>query len=390
MDRSVANRLSPTTAFLTDPAAQSLCKALERAGHQALFVGGCVRNAVLDAPASDVDIATDALPQQVMRLAANGGYRAVPTGIDHGTVTVIVNDTPFEVTTFRKDVATDGRRAVIAFSRNVAEDARRRDFTMNALYADRHGDILDPLGGLPDAQARRVRFIEDAATRIREDYLRILRFFRFHAYYSDPDIGWDADALAGIAETVEGLDTLSAERVGAEMLKLLAAPDPIQAVSVMARTGVLARILPGADTTLLGPVVHVQALAHLPPDAITRLAALGGEDVGMRLRLSRQDQKLRDSIRDLSGSALPLAALGQEGGVAAATGAHVLRSAVQNQMVSPGDLAKIGAGAQAKFPLSAKDLPHLTGPDLGARLKALRGQWLASDLTMDKDALLQA
>ena len=199
---------------------------LEQDGAQALFVGGCVRNTLLGAPVADIDIATDALPERVMDLSAKAGLKAVPTGIDHGTVTVVSEGVPHEITTFRRDVETDGRRAVVVFSKDVAEDAARRDFTMNALYATPDGEIVDPLNGLPDLEARRVRFIGTASHRIQEDHLRSLRFFRFHAWYGDPAGGMDAEALAAIAENLEGLSVLSRERIGAEMLKLLSAQIP--------------------------------------------------------------------------------------------------------------------------------------------------------------------
>jgi poly(A) polymerase len=182
-----------TGDWLAQPGTQALCGALEAAGYRALFVGGCVRNALLGVSVADVDIATDARPETVTRLAEAAGLRVVPTGIEHGTVTVIAGGVPHEVTTFRRDVETDGRRAVVAFAQDVAEDAARRDFTMNALYADLRGNVIDPLSGLPDLVARRLRFVGDAHQRIREDYLRILRFFRFHAHYGDPDQGMDAE-----------------------------------------------------------------------------------------------------------------------------------------------------------------------------------------------------
>ncbi|WP_415405147.1 CCA tRNA nucleotidyltransferase [Tateyamaria sp. SN3-11] len=386
MDRAAPQTLDPGTPFLVDPKAQALCQTLEAAGHVALFVGGCVRNAVLGAPASDIDISTDALPDAVMRIAQAAGYRAVPTGIDHGTVTVVIDGAAFEVTTFRRDVATDGRRAVVAFSTDVREDALRRDFTMNALYADRHGVILDPLGGLPDARAGHVRFIEDAVQRIREDYLRTLRFFRFHAYYGDDS--WDADALAGIAANLDGLETLSAERVGAEMIKLLAAADPAPAVGVMEQTGVLVRVLPGAVTTFLAPVIHLEGLVGTAPDPLTRLAALGGEDVGNRLRLSRKDQKTLDSMRELSTSPWGAKSVGHVGGKRAGIGAILLRAAMANSPLDRQVVDDVTTGAKAIFPIAAKDFPDLSGPDLGARLNALKVAWLASDLTMTKNDLL--
>ena len=386
MDRQPAFRLDPNTGFLADPKGQSVCRTLDDAGHQAYFVGGCVRNAIMGVAASDVDIATDATPEDVMRIAQEAGLRAVPTGIDHGTVTIVIDGTPFEVTTFRRDVATDGRRAVVAFSTSIDADARRRDFTMNALYADRHGWVHDPVAGLADAQARRVRFIDDPVQRIREDYLRILRFFRFGAWYADPGHGWDAEALAAIADTLDGLSTLSAERVGAEMLKLLGAPDPAPAIAVMARTGVLAALLPGADDRLLGPVVHLGG--SVPLDPITRLAALGGQDVAERLRLSRKQDKQLEATLTLAGTTRGLRALGHIGGTEAAQGAAILRAAISGTPLPDGWKDDISEGAQATFPVSAADLPDLQGPALGTRLKALKQDWLASDLSLTKAALL--
>jgi poly(A) polymerase len=388
MDRQTADTLNPDTPFLNDRVAQSLCAALESADHIALFVGGCVRNAVMGMPAADVDIATDAKPKEVSQLAVDAGFRAIPTGIDHGTVTVVRGQCTYEVTTFRRDVATDGRRAVVDFSRDVADDARRRDFTMNALYADRHGKIIDPLGGLEDARARRVRFIEDAGQRIREDYLRTLRFFRFHAQYAPADGGWDADALAGIAANLDGLETLSAERVGSEMIKLLAAPDPLGAVAVMEQTGVLARVLPGATTIFLGPLVHLECETGALIDPIARLAALGGQDVDARLRLSRKDRKQLDAIRTHSTSALGAKAIGYLAGENAGRGALLLRAAMANEPISAIVLEKAALGARADFPVKAGDLPDLKGVRLGKQLAELKNQWLDADLSLDKNQLL--
>ncbi len=256
----------PTLAgapWLDDPATRAVCRALTGSGHQALFVGGCVRNALLGRPVADIDIATDATPEEVMALAGAAGLHPVPTGIAHGTVTVVAEGRPFEVTTFRRDVETFGRRAVVAYTRDIAEDAARRDFTMNALYAGPDGTVVDPLGGLPDLLARRVRFVGDPAARIAEDYLRILRFFRIHAWYGDPASGLDADGLAACAAAQAGLARLSRERVGAETAKLLAAADPAPAVAAMAAAGILARVLPGADATPLAALVHLERRGRL-------------------------------------------------------------------------------------------------------------------------------
>jgi tRNA nucleotidyltransferase/poly(A) polymerase len=390
MDGQDALRLSADTPFLADPAGQALCALLEDAGHQALFVGGCVRNAVMGIAASDVDISTSAVPQAVMECAAAAGLHAIPTGIDHGTVTVVVQGTPFEVTTFRRDVATDGRRAVVVFSDNIAEDAARRDFTMNALYANRHGVVFDPLGGLPDACARRVRFIQDPAERIREDYLRILRFFRFNAFYGAQEEGWDAAALAAISANIAGIETLSAERIGTEMLKLLSAPNPVPALCIMQQTGVLHSVLPGADTTFIGPMVHLEETVKSPINPVARLAALGGVDADVRLRLSRRDQKQRRAIAEHCMSMLNPKALGYLLGAKAGLAAVLLRAAMSSQPL-PSDVVQfINDGAQAIFPVAASDLPGLSGPALGQRLAKLKTAWLASDLTKSKSDLLGA
>jgi poly(A) polymerase len=265
--------LPDDTPFLVDSAARAVCDLITNAEFRVYFVGGCVRNAVLGEAQSDIDLSTNALPQQVLDLAKDAGVKAVPTGIDHGTVTLVVDETPFEVTTFRRDIETDGRRAVVAFSDKIEEDALRRDFTMNALYATPEGEIVDPLGGIPDAMARRVVFIQDARARIREDYLRSLRFFRFWAWYGDKSLGFDPETLSAIGDTLHGLETLSAERIGAELLKLLAAPDPAQAVATMAQLGIFTRLLPIQDTAGLfrlwslkgGPKRLRTRCAGLPP-----------------------------------------------------------------------------------------------------------------------------
>lgn len=212
-------RIAPP--WLDAPAPRAVTAALNAAGWRAYYVGGCVRDAALGRTAADIDVATDARPEAVMAAARAAGLKAVPTGIGHGTVTLVHDGAPVEVTTFRRDVETDGRRAVVAFTDDLVEDARRRDFTMNALYATPEGEVVDPLGGLPDLRAGRLRFVGAPADRIAEDALRILRFFRFHAWYGDPRAGLDAEALAACAEAADKVDRLSRERVGAETARLL-------------------------------------------------------------------------------------------------------------------------------------------------------------------------
>lgn len=362
--------------------------ALTARGHQALFVGGCVRNALLAAPVSDLDISISARPEVTTELAEAAGLKAVPTGFEHGTVTVVADGQGFEVTTFRRDVETDGRHAQVVFSERVEEDAARRDFTMNALYADRTGQVIDPLGGLPDLQARRLRFIGDAGQRIAEDYLRILRFFRFHAWYADPELGIDADGLAACAAGAEGLDCLAAERVGQEMRKLLAAPDPAPSLAAMDHSGVLARILPGADSKSVAPLVAFETDNNQSPDPIRRLAALGGEDAAQRFRLSKIEQRHLSQLQDALRQDKSLGEMAQDFGAERAWDLALTRAAMIGQPVAPDTETRIARAASAKFPVKAADLKGYSGKAIGTRLRQLRSAWIASDFTLDKSALL--
>ncbi|MEM6305651.1 MAG: CCA tRNA nucleotidyltransferase [Pseudomonadota bacterium] len=389
MDRTADILIPPETSWLADPDSQAVCAVLTRAGFRALFVGGCVRNALLGRADSDIDIATDALPEKVMDLAAAAGLKAVPTGIDHGTVTVVAGGKPFEITTFRRDVETDGRRAVVAFSTDIAEDARRRDFTMNALYATPDGRVVDPLGGLPDLHARRIRFIENADARIKEDYLRTLRFFRFFAWYGDAQAGFDAEALDAITQNLRGLETLSAERVGAEMRKFLAAPDPAFALAGMRQTGALGVILPGADDRLVGLVVDFEERLGLHPDWQTRLLALGGQDVVRRLRLSRAEAKalqtLMDALEQMTSAEEVAYRHGQDAGVSLL----LMRAALAEAPPDADALDGLRRAAEAIFPVKAADLmPVFEGPALGAQLATLERAWIASRFTASKEDLL--
>jgi len=283
--------------WMTDPKTRAVLEAL---GPDARFVGGAVRNALLRCEVSDVDIATPLLPEEVTRRLTAAGLGAVPTGIAHGTVTAISGATPYEVTTLRRDVATDGRRAVVAFTTDWREDAQRRDFTMNALYASAEGEVIDLVGGVADLEAGRVRFVGDAATRIREDYLRILRLFRFHAWYGKGEI--DGAALRAAAAEKAGLAQLSGERVQKELLRLLEAENPAPVLRMMAAAGILPELLPGAlSIARLEKLAAIDAEAFFKPDPVLRLAALLPDDpvlaeaTAKRLRLSNADaQRLVD------------------------------------------------------------------------------------------------
>lgn len=364
---------------------------LSDAGHQALLVGGCVRNALLGAPVADIDISTDALPDRVIELAKKAGLKAIPTGKDHGTITVVADGIPHEITTFRKDVETDGRRAVVSFSDRVEDDAHRRDFTMNALYAKADGTVVDPLGGLSDLKARRFVFIDDAEMRIREDYLRILRFFRFNAWYGDPEMGWDSEALAAIATHSSGIETLSKERIGSEMTKLLAAPDPAPAVAAMRQATVLTEIILGADDKALAPLVHFEQQAGAASDPIRRLAAIGGNNVPEALRLSKKKAATLELLRELTGNPMSIAEIAYRQNEDIALSVVLLRSALFEQPLPTGFQQDIDLGVSAEFPIKPADLmPAFQGKDLGDQLRKLEDLWIASGFSMDKDALLQS
>lgn len=283
-------------AWLNEADTKAVMEALVANGGTARFVGGCVRNALLGEPVSDIDIATTETPESAKALLEAKGVKVVPTGIDHGTITAVTPTRHFEITTLRVDVATDGRRADVAFTGDWLEDAKRRDFTMNALYCDADGTIHDPLGGRDDLKARRVRFIGDPHERIREDYLRILRFFRFHAFYGKGEP--DAAGLRACAEERDGLKQLSGERVRDELLKIASADEAGAAFRQMAAAGILAVVLPEASRLdRFEKYVEIESQQlFAPADPILRLGAMldldaaGVASLAQRLRLSNKDR----------------------------------------------------------------------------------------------------
>src|SRR5262245_32610499 len=275
--------------WLREAPLRGILTALERDGEEARVVGGAVRNALLGEPHGDIDIATTALPHEVMRRVATAGFKAVPTGIEHGTVTVIAASQPYEVTTLREDVETFGRHAKVAFGRDWRRDAERRDFTINALFASRDGTIHDYVGGLADIAARRVRFIGDPAQRIAEDYLRILRFFRFHAAYGEG--APDPEGVAACIDGRAGLDRLSRDRIRMEVLKLLVARHAVPALAVMTEAGLLEQVLGGVPLLAsFANMIKLEAVLALSPDAVRRLGALS-------VSVVEDAERLRERLR---------------------------------------------------------------------------------------------
>ena len=379
--------------WLEASATRAVMAALEAAGGPgcARFVGGCVRNSLLGQPVDDVDIATLLTPDRTMAALKAAGLRAVPTGVEHGTVTGVSERRPYEITTLRRDVETDGRRAVVAFTQDWADDAARRDFRLNALYADAEGQVFDPTGGgMDDAAAGRIVFVGQAETRIREDYLRILRFFRFYAWYGRG--APDAAGLAACAALKAGMAQLSFERVSKELLKLLAAPDPRPAVRAMDETGVLAQVLPQVQ-----PRGLFQALCDVTEDPVLRLSALLPADAGAAaaaaaaLRLSNAD---RDRLIAAVAEG-PVVAPDMAPAQARAALYRLGRVAFEDRLAraeaaggGDGDALRALAAdwAPPRPPVNGRDLARLgvpPGPETGRLLKAFEDGWIADDFPAD-------
>lgn len=401
-------------AWFRDPALQRILTLLNEDGGEARVAGGAVRNALMGLPVADVDIATTLAPETVIERAKAAGIKSVPTGIEHGTVTLVLDGHGFEVTTLRRDVETDGRRAKVAFGTDWKEDADRRDLTINALYADRHGEVIDLIGGLADIESRTVRFIGDAATRIAEDYLRILRFFRFFAYYGSGRP--DAEGLKACARARDALATLSAERIWAELKKLLAAPDPARALLWMRQAGVLSAILPESEKwgidAVHGLVATEKALGW-SPDHILRLAAIVPPDAGRlenlakRLRLAnaeaaRLDLWARtpsppDEVTDVGFDRL-LYRHGREGTVMRVKLALAsARTAAEGDPLAMRKSARLSVlldraerYRKPSFPLTGADVLAAgvePGKKVGEILKSLENLWVERNFSLDRAAL---
>ncbi|GGB34800.1 poly(A) polymerase [Roseibium aquae] len=410
VDPSSAPRLS-NAPWLSAPGIQAVFRAVESLGEDIRAVGGAVRNTILECPVADIDLATTARPEAVLAAAEAAGLRSIPTGLDHGTVTIIADGAPYEVTTLRQDVETFGRQAKVVFGRDWRADALRRDFSMNALYADRAGTIHDPLNGLPDCLARRVRFIGDPATRIREDYLRILRFFRIHAAYGKG--AFDNDGLLACIRQRDGLRQLSAERIGMEMKRLVAAPGAAEALAVMEDAGLLEITTAGVSR-----IADFRALRSLDQEAPeTRHATLGfavlsgfvDEDldrIADRFRLSNAERnRMHGALRAAalmpqtpSGDVPIKTALYRVGREAAIEGVLAAWARARAKGAPP-DVdedfrAVLHAGRTLPipdFPLKGRDFIEFglaPGPELGRAMKALEAFWIDSGFDIGRDELL--
>ena len=397
------------------PELKTVLALLNDDGGETRIAGGAVRNSLMGLPTADVDLATSLKPEAVMARAQAAGLKAIPTGIEHGTVTLVVNGRPFEVTTLRRDVTTDGRHAEVAFTDDWQEDASRRDLTINGLYADAKGEVIDLVEGLADIETRTVRFIGDAETRIREDYLRILRYFRFFAFYGSGRP--DAAALRAMAREKDGLKRLSAERVWSELKKLLSAKDPGRALLWMRTTGILTMVLPESEKwgidEIPGLIVAERAFGWAT-DPLLRLAAMVPPDperlaaMAERLRLSKQEAAF--FAEWAAAPAIPgtLAATAfrrmlYRSGKAGIVVRLRLALAIARQKAETDAtlLAEVGrlkglleiaeTWARPAFPLNGSDVLALgvePGPRVGTLLKAIEDRWVDDDFAADRETLL--
>lgn len=408
-------RMTIDQPWLQAAPVQKVLALLNTGGGQARVSGGAVRNALLDQPVGDVDIATALLPDEVIQRAEENGVRAVPTGYEHGTVTLVVDGQAFEVTTLRADVETDGRHAVVRFGTDWTEDARRRDLTMNALYCEADGTVFDPLDGRADVEARRVRFIGDARSRIREDRLRILRFFRFFAWYGA--FRPDADGLRACVKEKNGLRNLSAERIWQELIKLLAAPDPSRALLWMRQTGVLSVVLEESEQWGIDgihPLIQCEQENGWESDAMLRLMAIIPPMPARVSSLSKRlkvPNRVRDRLTAWASCRLP-----DEDENPDADGRIFLqwaywqdRQAIIDRLhlaiaKSPDDvvadtarrrmrdrLSAIQNWERPVFPVRGADLIAAgmePGPKISERMQILERAWVKSHFTLQRDALL--
>lgn len=396
------------------PALKRIFALLNADGGEVRIVGGAVRNALMDLPVVDVDMATTLTPDVVVERAKAAGIKSVPTGIEHGTVTLVIDGEGFEVTTLRRDVETNGRHAQVAFGTDWQTDAERRDLTINALYANEKGEIIDLINGLPDVESRTVRFIGDAAMRIAEDYLRILRFFRFFAHYGSGRP--DADGLRASARAKDKLGTLSAERVWSETKKLLSARDPSRALLWMRQSGVLSEILPETEKwgidAIHGLVATEQALGWAA-DPMLRLAAIVPADrerlaaLATRLRLSKAEAGYLANwssapVIDPEMKETALDRLLYRQGVEGVKTRLKLALASARADLSAGDtamqkvarlstlLTRAEKFKKPGFPLSGADVMAAgveAGPKVGEVLKSLEEKWIDVNFSLDRAAL---
>jgi poly(A) polymerase len=377
------------TKWLRNPSAQKLSKLYKSFGYQVLFVGGCVRNTILKMPVTDIDLATDAQPEEIIKIAKENNIRFVPTGLAHGTITLIIDNKNYQITTFRTDFDHDGRYAKVEFTESLLLDASRRDLTINALYCNHVGEVIDPLNGLDDIKKQKIKFIGNPNERIKEDNLRILRFFRFQAIYGNKNLEIDSIALEACHNHKSKLAALSKERITSELRKILSAPNPLEVIIKMNETGVLNELFQNVSIDSLEAYLKTEEKFKININWLGRLLSLQVTQEEESLKLTRCEFKFLKQTKSAIENQIHVLEFSYYNGVENGKIYSILQNFRHNIILSKNLLNQINSLATKKFPITAKDLmPEIRGKKLGEALRSLEDRWIKSNFTLSKKELL--
>ena len=377
------------TKWLRNPSAQKLSKLYKNFGYQVLFVGGCVRNTILKMPVTDIDLATDAQPEEIIKIAKENNIRFVPTGLAHGTITLIIDNKNYQITTFRTDFDHDGRYAKVEFTESLLLDASRRDLTINALYCNHVGEVIDPLNGLDDIKKQKIKFIGNPNERIKEDNLRILRFFRFQAIYGNKNLEIDSIALEACHNHKSKLAALSKERITSELRKILSAPNPLEVIIKMNETGVLNELFQNVSIDSLEAYLKTEEKFKININWLGRLLSLQVTQEEESLKLTRCEFKFLKQTKSAIENQIHVLEFSYYNGVENGKIYSILQNFRHNIILSKNLLNQINSLATKKFPITAKDLmPEISGKKLGEALRSLEDRWIKSNFTLSKKELL--
>ena len=377
------------TKWLRNPSAQKLSKLYKNFGYQVLFVGGCVRNTILKMPVTDIDLATDAQPEEIIKIAKENNIRFVPTGLAHGTITLIIDNKNYQITTFRTDFDHDGRYAKVEFTESLLLDASRRDLTINALYCNHVGEVIDPLNGLDDIKKQKIKFIGNPNERIKEDNLRILRFFRFQAIYGNKNLEIDSIALEACHNHKSKLAALSKERITSELRKILSAPNPLEVIIKMNETGVLNELFQNVSIDSLEAYLKTEEKFKININWLGRLLSLQVTQEEESLKLTRCEFKFLKQTKSAIENQIHVLEFSYYNGVENGKIYSILQNFRHNIILSKNLLNQINSLATKKFPITAKDLmPEIRGKKLGEALRSLEDRWIKSNFTLSKKELL--
>lgn len=377
------------TKWLRNPSAQKLSKLYKNFGYQVLFVGGCVRNTILKMPVTDIDLATDAQPEEIIKIAKENNIRFVPTGLAHGTITLIIDNKNYQITTFRTDFDHDGRYAKVEFTESLLLDASRRDLTINALYCNHVGEVIDPLNGLNDIKKQKIKFIGNPNERIKEDNLRILRFFRFQAIYGNKNLEIDSIALEACHNHKSKLAALSKERITSELRKILSAPNPLEVIIKMNETGVLNELFQKVSIDSLEAYLKTEKKFKININWLGRLLSLQVTQEEESLKLTRCEFKFLKQTKSAIENQIHVLEFSYYNGVENGKIYSILQNFRHNIILSKNLLNQINSLATKRFPITAKDLmPEISGKKLGEALRSLEDRWIKSNFTLSKKELL--